>query len=120
VVTALPIAPPGQWFRRELIHLLAIDIRNWCSMARCRVPRSLPQTLWTFLDFLADTGRLDPASDPVPELRKVLICYGGLGFDGLPREEGRRLIRCECYRTYTGPSHGELSGLPKASADGCA
>ena len=110
--------PPGQWFRRDLTHLLSIDIRNWCSMARCRVPLGLPQTVWKFIDFLADTGRLDPASDPVPELRKVLVCYGGLGVDGLLRE-GRSPIRCECYRTHTGPSHGELFGgcLPEASAD---
>jgi hypothetical protein len=110
--------PPDQWFRPELNHLLSIDILNWCSIARCRAPLGLPQTLWKYLDFLADTGRLDPASDPLPELRKVLVCYGGLGFDGLPRE-GRSPIRCECYRTYAGPSHGELSGecLPTASAD---
>jgi hypothetical protein len=103
--------PPGQWFRPELNHLLSIDVRNWCSMARCRVPVGLPQTLWKYLDFLAETGRLDPASDPVPELRKVLVCYGGLGFDGLPRE-GRSPIRCVCYRIHTGPSHGEFRKEP--------
>ena len=108
--------PPGQWFRPELNHLLSIDVRNWCSLARCRTPLGLPQTLWKFLDFLADTARLDPASDPVPELRKVLVCYGGLGFDGLPRE-GRSPIRCECYRTYVGPSHGELAGRSRVGAD---
>jgi hypothetical protein len=64
--------------------------------------------LWKYLDFLAETLRLDPASDPVPELRKVLVCYGGLGFDGLPRE-GRSPIRCECYRTHVGSPHGELA-----------
>ena len=100
--------PSGLWVRRELVHLLRIDVPNWCSMARCRIPLGLPQTVWKFLDFLADTGRLDPSSDPVPELRKVLVCYGGLGFDGLPRE-GRSPIRCECFRTYIGPSHGELA-----------
>jgi hypothetical protein len=110
--------PPDQWFRPDITHLLSIDIPNWCSLARCRIPLGLPQTLWNFLEFLADTGRFDPASDPLPELRKVLVCYGGLGFDGVPRE-GRSPIRCECYRTHVGPSHGELSGdsLPTASAD---
>lgn len=100
--------PPGLWVKGELLHLLRIDVFNWCSMARCRFPQGLPQTLRKFLDFLADTGRLDPASDPVPQLRKVLLCYGGLGFDGLPHE-GRSPIRCECFRTYKGPPHGELA-----------
>lgn len=100
--------PPDHWFRPDVTHLLSIDIPNWCSMARCLIPRGLPQTLWHFLEFLAETGRLAPASDPVPELRKTLVCYGGLGFDGRPRE-GRSPIRCECYRTHAGPSYGGLS-----------
>jgi hypothetical protein len=107
--------PPGQWFRPGVTHLLTIDIPNWCSLARCSIPRGLPETLWKFFDFLAETGRLDPASDPVPELRKTLLCYGGLGFDGLPRE-GQSPIRCECYRTHAGPSHGDLSGACRPAA----
>jgi hypothetical protein len=95
-----------RWTRPGVNELLAIAIPNWCSWERCLTPEGLPEAVWQFLDFLASTDRLDPESDPLPELRKPLVCYGGLGLDGVPRS-GRSPIPCECYRTYNGPRHGE-------------
>lgn len=67
--------------------------------------------MWIFLDFLYDTGRLDADSDPLWELRKPLICYCGLDFEGRPRPEGaERLIPCECYLPYR-PTVGYLHDL---------
>jgi hypothetical protein len=73
------------------------------------------------LDFLAETGRLERASDPLDELRKPLICYGGLDRSGRERsddehDDDRSFVRCECYVRYRGPSHGELSDLAAAGA----
>jgi hypothetical protein len=58
--------------------------------------------LWQWLDFLHDTGRMNPASDPLWELRKPLICYGGLDYEGRFRpEDDPSPIPCECYLPYT-------------------
>jgi hypothetical protein len=97
-----------RWTRPKVNELLAIALPNWCSGERCLRPKGLPEAVWQFLDFLASTDRLDPESDPLPELRKPLVCYGGLGLDGAPRS-GRSPIPCECYRTYNGPRHGEIA-----------
>lgn len=56
---------------------------------------------WQWFDFLHATGRLDPAGDPVAELRKPLICYGGLDQDGGPLPAGApRQVECECFLPY--------------------
>jgi hypothetical protein len=98
----------GPWLRPAFHRFWWSTLWNWCTLAGCRRPADLAESLWHLYGFLADSGRLHPDSDPVPELRKVLVCSGGLGLDGLPRE-GRAPIPCECYRDYTGPRHGELS-----------
>jgi hypothetical protein len=69
----------------------------------------VPETLWTYLDFLFATGRIDPASDPLPELRKPLRCYAGLDEHGLPeRDTHAPRPPCECHVVYRGPSAGDL------------
>lgn len=58
-------------------------------------------TRWGWFDFLADTGRLDAASDPRAELRKPLQCYDGLDARGEPRpDDVPRQIPCECHLPY--------------------
>lgn len=88
----------GGWDRYELYAFLWGDLFNWCSMHRCPVPDALPEALWLWLHHLDATGRLGPDDEPLHDLLKVLLCYGGLGFDGRPRpaQEGR-LVACECY-----------------------
>jgi hypothetical protein len=63
--------------------------------------------MWEWFDFLAETGRLDLASDPLWELRKPLLCYGGLDDRGRLRAEGspvsdsgRPTVACECHLPY--------------------
>ena len=98
---------PTRWARTGVYHVLRCDVPNWCSLHRCLWPVELPEAMWEWLDFLAETGRLDPASDPLWELRKPLLCYGGLDERGWLRPEGspgtgsgQRLVECECHLPY--------------------
>ena len=68
--------------------MLRCDVPNWCSLHGCLWPVELAEAMWEWFDFLAGTGRLDPASDPLAELRKPLLCYGGLDERGRLRPEG--------------------------------
>jgi hypothetical protein len=111
--------PLHRWARTGVNRCLAVDVPNWCSLAQVLWPEGVPEALWQLLDFLVATDRLDPASDPLAELRKPLQCYGGLddtgqadqsddGSDDPPRPP------CECYVTYRGPTHGETTDLAAA------
>jgi hypothetical protein len=92
---------PTRWTRLGVYHVLRCDIPNWCSMQGCRWPLELPQEMWSWFDFLHGTGRLDPASDPVAELRKPLACYGWLDQDGAPLPpDAQRWTACECLLPY--------------------
>jgi hypothetical protein len=96
-----PEASPLVWTRVGVCMLLLRGIPNWCTRNRCRWPLEVVPAAWQWLDFLEQTGRLDPRSDPLWELRKPLICYGGLGFDGRPRPgEDPSPIPCECHLPY--------------------
>ena len=72
--------------------------------ARCTAasgPLEVVEAMWEWFDFLADTGRLDPASDPPAELRKPLLCYGGLDEHGrLRTDDGPAPVECECHLPY--------------------
>jgi hypothetical protein len=96
-----PDVSPTRWTRPDVYHVLRCDVPNWCSLHRCLWPVELPEGMWDWFDFLADTGRLDPASDPLCELRKPLQCCGGLDAAGRPRPEGaERTVECECHLPY--------------------
>ncbi|HEX6237564.1 MAG TPA: hypothetical protein VFZ68_10250 [Acidimicrobiales bacterium] len=110
--------PLHRWTRTGVTHCLVSAVGNWCALSLTLRPEGIPETVWLLLDFLADTGRLDSASDPVGELRKPLRCYGGLDARGragaleVPDDGGGTdgASRCECYVAYRGPTHGEVSG----------
>jgi hypothetical protein len=98
---------PTRWVRTDVYHVLRCDVPNWCSLHRCLWPAELPEAMWEWFDFLAATGRLDRASDPLWELRKPLLCYGGLDDRGRLRAEGspvsdsgRPTVACECHLPY--------------------
>ncbi len=92
---------PTRWTRTDVYHVLRIDVPNWCSLHRCPWPAELPQAMWHWFDFLAGTGRLAPESDPLWELRKPLLCYGGLDERGRPRPpDTPRAVECECHLPY--------------------
>ncbi len=89
--------PVEAWTRRSVYHLLRCDVPNWCSMNRCLWPEGVPETVWGWLHFLDATGGLTGADEPLSDLLKPLLCYGGLDFEGRPRsEDSPPLIRCEC------------------------
>jgi hypothetical protein len=123
-------APLGSWTRTGVHRCVSVDVPNWCSRASVLGPDGVPGALWQLLDFLVATDRLDRGSDPIDELRKPLMCYGGLDRSGRKREhdaetapaaapgadENDPPIRCECYIRYRGPTHGELTDLAVGGA----
>ncbi len=98
---------PTRWTRTGVYRALRCDIPHWCSLHGCLWPAELAEAMWEWLDFLHGTGRLDPGSDPLWELRKPLLCYGGLDQRGWLRADdparapsGPRLVECECHLPY--------------------
>ena len=98
---------PTRWARTDVYHVLRCDVPNWCSLHRCLWPVELPEAMWEWFGFLADTARLDATSDPLWELRKPLMCYGGLDEQGRLRPEGSPgsrsgpgTVECECHLPY--------------------
>lgn len=98
---------PTRWTRTDVYRLLRCDVPNWCSLHGCLWPVELVEAMWEWFDFLHETGRLEPGSDPLWELRKPLLCYGGLDHHGRLRADDpsgsgslRRLVECECHLPY--------------------
>ncbi len=128
--TGFAKVPPGSWTRTGVHRCVSVDVPNWCARASVLWPEAVPTALWQFLDFLVATDRLHRDSDPIDELRKPLMCYGGLDLSGREREHDAEPddaavpdadtddppIRCECYVRYRGPTHGELTDLAAAGA----
>lgn len=85
--------------RYAVYWLMRGDIPNWCSIRRCLTPEDVPETIWHWLHYLDVTGGLGGADEPLGELLKPLLCYGGLDFAGRRRREGdtRKLVECECF-----------------------
>ena len=65
----------GPWRASYIPDFLA-TIANWCLLSGCLPPLDLPESLWHLYGFLADTGRLHPASDHLTELRAALVVFG--------------------------------------------
>ncbi|WP_156934816.1 hypothetical protein [Pseudonocardia spinosispora] len=93
---------PFVWTRVGVRALLSDGIASWCALAGVRdCSVEVVPSVWQWFDFLHDTGRFDPRSDPLWELRKPLICYGGLDFGGRPRPvDDPSPIPCECQLPY--------------------
>ncbi|MBW0089797.1 hypothetical protein I4I73_05215 [Pseudonocardia sp. KRD-184] len=92
---------PTRWSRTDVTGALRADLSTWCSRRRCLVPDGVPEAMWSWFDALHATGRLDPTSDPLAELRKPLCCAGGLDQDGRPLSAGApRQVECECLLPY--------------------
>ena len=102
--------PLDRWVRIDVYANLYSRVPNWCSMHRVLVPADLPEVLWLYLSYLADTGQLTPDSDPLRELRRPLRCYGGLGPDGLPAAANARRVKCVCKVPYQGRPRRSESG----------
>lgn len=65
----------GPWRASALPDLMANAV-DWCALAGCPVPADLAESFWHLYGFLADTDRLHPASDPLPELRAAIVVFG--------------------------------------------
>ena len=71
------------------------------SLRRCAGPEGVVAALGVWIDCLHAPGRLDPASDPVAEIRKPLCCAGRLDQDGAPLPaDAPRQVECECFLPY--------------------
>ena len=65
----------GPWRASALPDFLG-SIAGWCAAAGCSLPAHLAESLWHLYGFLAGTGRLHPASDPLAELRASIVVFG--------------------------------------------
>ncbi len=65
----------GPWRASALPDFLA-NVVDWCALAGSPVPADLAESFWHFYGFLADTGRLHPASDSLIELRASIVVFG--------------------------------------------
>ena len=65
----------GPWRSSDLRDFMA-NIADWCTRTGCAVPIDLAGSFWHLYGFLADTGRLHPASDALPELRASIVVFG--------------------------------------------
>lgn len=74
--------PLDHWTAAGVDHHLRCDVCNWCREERVPVPEQFPESLWTYLHFLAEQGLLAPGSDPLARLLEPLRCSAGLGPDG--------------------------------------
>lgn len=111
---------PVRWLRHEVSGVIRCSLPTWCSLQSCLWPEDVVETVWEWFDFLHATGRLQPGSDPVAELRKPLACCGWLDADGhrLPTD-AERAIPCECFLPYRETAellgelvrHGERTGV---------
>jgi hypothetical protein len=92
---------PTRWTRTGVYGTVRCGIPNWSSAQRTLWPETICEAMWTWFDFLHATGRLEPGSDPVAELRKPLACYGWLDQHGCRMPAGaERQIECECFLPY--------------------
>ena len=74
----------GPW-RASAVPDLMASVVDWCTRAGCAVPADLAASFCRVYGLLADTGRLHPASDPLPELRAAIAVFGRLdGFRPSP------------------------------------
>lgn len=110
------VVPATFWTRTVVNALLLPVIPDWCHANSTVCPHDLPEVMWRYIDFLVETGRLHPASDPLPELRRPLRCLGQLGDDGrwddrLSTDPGP----CICFVRHRGPTHGD--GFDDAPAE---
>jgi hypothetical protein len=102
------IVDPRLLRRTDIYLLLWSHAHNWVVMKGGKEPDHLPETMWLYLDFLAETGRLHPDSDPLDALREPLQCFFGLDALGRPAEGVHRGAPCTCHVQHIGPRHGEI------------
>jgi hypothetical protein len=65
----------GPW-RASMLPDFLTNVVDWCALAGCPVPTDLAESFWHLYGFLADTGRLHPASDALTELRASIVVFG--------------------------------------------
>lgn len=97
------------WTRQDVAWVLTGGVEQWCARHHTAVPVRFPEAVWRFLDFLVATDRLDPASDPLLELRRPLRCIAELNASGHWRVgDDPDPGPCVCAEPYVGPTHGEV------------
>ena len=74
-VDELGWANTGPWGASALPDFLE-RVADWCATAGCSLPATFAESLWHLYGFLARTGRLHPASDPLTELRASVVVFG--------------------------------------------
>ena len=62
----------GPWLASGVQTFVWSTVWAWCARAGCLPPADLARSLRLLYGFLADSGRLHPGSDPLPELDAAL------------------------------------------------
>ena len=62
----------GPWLAPDVQTFVWSTVWAWCALAGCLPPADLAPSLRLLYGFLADSGRLHPGSDPLPELDAAL------------------------------------------------
>jgi hypothetical protein len=71
----------GPWLATELPAFVGSTVGAWCALAGCHPPSDLPDSLRHLSAFLAESGRLHPASDSLPKLHATLVSCGAPNVD---------------------------------------
>lgn len=101
--------PTEPWTRQAVYSVLRCYVFNWCTINRCLCPEGVPETLWRWLHFLDATDGFGEDDEPLSDLIKPLLCYGGLDYEGWQRPEGSpRLIECECFEPMLPEERAEM------------
>lgn len=97
------------WTRKQVNHLISIDIPNVCALNALDRPDNYHEHVWLLLGHLAEAGFLHFDSDSIDQLRAPLRCFGELDAEGRPRarsvgaelfagdESSDDLEPCRCY-----------------------
>jgi hypothetical protein len=120
-----PLGRPSVWRADDIASLVWIEVYTWCEQVEVPLPGHLPETLWTYLSWLAAHGLLAPGSDALVDLQATLATHTGLTRAGRPRVRPHRSRagapgRADAAGTRSGqarPGWGTLGNDPEPSAE---
>jgi hypothetical protein len=84
--------------RPDVTRLLSSRLHNLVTIQRGLLPEDLPETFWSVLSWVHETGRMSETSAPLEVLLEPLRCYGGLDGKGRPMADGDDIdFGCQCW-----------------------
>jgi hypothetical protein len=111
-----PLDEPSVWRADDVASLVWIEVYTWCEQAEVALPGHLPETLWTYLAWLAAHDLLAPGSDPLALLHSTLAAHTGLTRAGRPRVRPHR-TRSGARSGQVRATWGTVAADPEPSAE---